>query len=286
MRKSYHDISLPFSVGDTGFHAQNFVYEQFFRTIPRHAHGSGSYEIHYISEGYGQVLTDGLTYALTPNTLFVTGPRIEHAQIPDPECPMCEYCVYLKTEQRRRGQSSRKENPVPDAFLPTHFWLGQDTWHAGRLLRALFEELDLRKTGWELQAEALLKQLLVSLVRNYEKEAGSPVSSPSRFTDRTSFLIEEYFLYQYKNLSLADLSAQLGLGTRQTERLLQKKYGKSFLQKKAEARMSAAAILLADSSRSITSIAEELGYSSIEHFSSAFRKYYAISPRQFRKENP
>ena len=35
--------------------------------------------------------------------------------------------------------------------------------------------------------------------------------------------------------------------------------------------MSAAAILLSDSSRSITSVAEALGYSSMEHFSSAFK---------------
>ena len=47
--------------------------------------------------------------------------------------------------------------------------------------------------------------------------------------------------------------------------------------------MSAAAILLTDKSKNITSIAEELGYSSPEHFSSAFRGYYGTSPREYRK---
>ena len=97
-------------------------------------------------------------------------------------------------------------------------------------------------------------------------------------------MIEEYFLYQYRSLSLEDLAKRLGLSTRQTERLLQKQYGKTFLQKKTEARMSAAAILLSNAEYSITSIAEELGYSSIEHFTSAFRNYYDMSPRQYRKE--
>ena len=60
-------------------------------------------------------------------------------------------------------------------------------------------------------------------------------------------------------------------------------YGKTFQQKKAEARMSAAAILLSDKSRSIASIAEALRYSSGEHFSSAFRKYYNTNPREYRK---
>ena len=49
--------------------------------------------------------------------------------------------------------------------------------------------------------------------------------------------------------------------------------------------MSAASILLTYSDRSISSIAEELGYSSVEHFSAAFRKYYNKSARQYRKES-
>ena len=50
-------------------------------------------------------------------------------------------------------------------------------------------------------------------------------------------IIEDYFLYEYQNLSLEELAVKLGLGTRQTERLLPKHYGKTFLQKKTEARI-------------------------------------------------
>ena len=124
----------------------------------------------------------------------------------------------------------------------------------------------------QLQVELLLQQLLVRLVRTYEekKETGR-ASGFSAAADKTSVIIEDYFLYEYQSLSLEELAGKLGLGTRQTERLLQKHYGKTFLQKKTEARMSAAAILLSDSSRSITSVAEALGYSSMEHCSSAFK---------------
>ena len=136
----------------------------------------------------------------------------------------------------------------------------------------------------EFQAEALLRQLFVKLVRSYEKTMSNKASVRPHSTDKTSVIIDEYFLYQYHSLSLEDLAKRLGLSTRQTGRLLQKQYGKTFLQKKTEARMSAAAILLSNAEYSITSIVEELGYSSIEHFTSAFRNYYATSPRQYRKE--
>lgn len=58
----------------------------------------------------------------------------------------------------------------------------------------------------------------------------------------------------------------------------------NILQKK-ETPHVAASILLTYSDRSISSIAEELGYSSVEHFSAAFRKYYNKSARQYRKES-
>ena len=91
-------------------------------------------------------------------------------------------------------------------------------------------------------------------------------------------------LYEYRTLTLDKLSARLGLGIRQTERLLKDHYGKTFLQKKTEARMSAASILLQNSGLSITQIAEDTGYSCVEHFSASFKRYYGQSASAYRKE--
>ena len=289
MWTDYKDADIHFTIADTRFHTLNFVYERFERSIPSHSHGNGSYEIHYIPQGRGRALIDGVYHEVIPGTLYVTGPHVEHAQSPLLEDPMCEYCIYLKTEKRRRSASSFSagEAELLSVFENTPFWFGQDTQKAGALMMEIFEELQSRRTGCIFQVEALLRQLLVSLVRNfenYEKSGHPKAASLSAAADKTAFIIEEYFLYEYRNLSLEDLAGRLGLGARQTERLLQRQYGKTFLQKKAEARMSAAAILLSDTSRSITSVAEDLGYSSIEHFSSAFKNYYHISPRQYRKE--
>ena len=96
-------------------------------------------------------------------------------------------------------------------------------------------------------------------------------------------IIEEYFLYEYAALSLDSLADRLKVSPRQAQRFLARYYGKTFQEKKAEARMSAAAILLMDRERTITAVAEELGYASSEHFSAAFRQFYGMSPREYRK---
>ena len=65
---------------------------------------------------------------------------------------------------------------------------------------------------------------------------------------------------------------------------LKKYYGKTFQQKKQEARMSAAKIYLTDKRLSITQIAEKLNYSTSQHFTQAFRQHYGITANEYRRQ--
>lgn len=282
MKTLYTDMDIHFSIDNIQIHALNIVFERFTRTIPSHSHGNGCYEIHYIPFGHGKLIADSQYYDISPNTLYVTGPHVEHAQTPIQSDPMQEYCIYLKI----RGTSqSQKKSPVVRTFTSMPFWIGEDTQGIHTLMKQLFDELGHCYTGYQNQVRLLLSQLLIYTVRNYEQHHISQASfSQNNVTESKSIIIDEYFLYEYQSLALDALAGKLKLSTRQTQRLLMDYYGKTFQQKKTEARMSVAAILLSDHTRSITSIAEDLGYSSIEHFSSAFRGFYRMSPREYRNQ--
>lgn len=199
---------------------------------------------------------------------------------------MCEYCIYLKIGRSTHPTDSPYEKSLITLFRQTDFWFGQDTQDIHTLMKQLFSELERRYTGYSVLAETLLKQLIIKLVRNYEgkTEFNTRQASPN-LIDNKYLIIEECFLYEYRTLTLEKLSDRLGLGIRQTERLLKDHYGKTFLQKKTEARMSAASILLQNSDISITQIAEDTGYSCVEHFSAAFKRYYGQSASSYRKES-
>lgn len=282
MKTAYTDMDIRFFVDRIPIQALNIVFECFKRPIPSHSHGNGCYEIHYISAGYGRLQANGRQYDLGPETLYVTGPHVEHAQTPVESDPMQEYCVYLKVQefpQRKTG------SPVMDAFLAAPFWIGTDRQGVHMLMRQIFTELEQRYIGFQNQVKLLLSQLLVCMVRNYEQCQVSPTAfARNNLTNAKSIIIEEYFLYEYQSLSLHGLAGRLKLSPRQTQRLLAEQYQKSFQQKKTEARMAAAAVLLADCNKRIATIAEELGYSSAGHFTSAFRRYYQTSPREYRKQ--
>lgn len=285
MQKRLDNYDLHFSLGGYDFHVSNIVLEQFERTIPSHSHSKNSYEIHYIPYGSGKAHIDGRDYEVIPNTLFITGPFIEHAQIPNPNDPMCEYCIYLKTGRSSAASASSSEKALAALFRNTGFWFGQDSQDIHSLMKQLFFELEHRFTGYSIQAEILLKQLIIKLVRNFENKKEACLSfSPVNLMDNKYLIIEECFLYEYRTLTLDQLSGKLGLGIRQTQRLLKDQYDKTFLQKKTEARMSAASILLKNPAYSITRIAEDTGYSSVEHFSAAFKRYYGLAATAYRKQ--
>lgn len=281
--KFYDKINLSFPIGNVRCHALKFSFEHLGRSFPSHSHSSNSWEIHYIPYGKGTVTLDHKTYPVGPGSFFINGPHMEHSQAPKQEDPMTEYCIYLKFDPKNRPLL-QKENPdFLNQFFLTDQFIGVDKQNMHPLMQSLFRELENKSIGYHSLLESLLTQLIVLSVRNLELPENKEPAAESSVADRSYLIIEESFLYEYQDLTLEMLSSRLGLSHRQTERLLQKHYGKTFLQKKYEAKMSAALPLLKDRSHSITDISVMLGYSSVEHFSAAFRQYYGMSARQWRK---
>lgn len=301
---------LAFSMADLAFSVGNVSCGKISRPIPAHSHGHGCYEIHYIPAGSGTVILNGRARTVSSGCLWTAGPLCEHTQIPLPSDPMWEYCLYLSC----RPTHALPADPFFSRFIETAAFLGQDLFCMEPLFLLLLEELSGRAPGARPMAEALLRQLIVCTARNYAavrrepagETPGQDSSGPGGILDMgtgpnasafckirreapvsvpegESLRIEQYFLGSCKEFSLKTLAGLLGLGPRQTQRLLRTLYGKTFQQKALEARMEQAALLLTQTPSKIGEIADRMGYSSAEHFSAAFRKYYGMTPRDFRK---
>ncbi len=131
-------MDIRFTVEGTSFYALNIIFERFMRVIPAHSHGSDCYEIHYIPYGYGHALINGVSYEITPNTLFVTGPHVEHSQAPVSENPMQEYCIYIK---KAKSGSPALDSPIISLFENNIFWFGHVSQGVHELMRSIFREL-------------------------------------------------------------------------------------------------------------------------------------------------
>ena len=276
-----YEFSWSFEMGSLQITPVHVRIEQLRPIIAAHRHSYVSYEIHYTERGRGTVTVDGQNYEVFPGLLYVTGPGVVHAQMSDPGDPVVEYCLYLNCRQYVRSSS----DPLA-LFVNTPFWMGADNGRFYALMRQLVDENRDPQPDVTQMSEALLRQAVIHLTRLYRsgsESAGRPLSAPALTRDGLMPVLEDAFYYRYATLTLAELARLLNLSVRQTQRLLQESFGKTFSQKLTEARMAAASQLLRNTTLSVTQIAERVGYSSIEHFSSAFRRSVGVSPRQYRQ---
>lgn len=278
----YRNLKIEYEIDNVIFTAISVGEQGFDTPIPKHSHSNNSYEIHYISSGRGTLIANMIKYDISEGMLFITGPGVEHEQISDVNDPMIEFGIYLQVEP----EITPAKGSLTDRFIKTSFFIGSVDESLYVTMKSILSELENQAFGYEFILPPLLKQLTISIIRNYEdtKPGSNPAlkkaSSPN---DLLYLTIEEMFLYHYRDLSLTSLAETINLGTRQTERLLLKHYGKSFQKMRKDAKMSAALMLLTETSKSINEIADELGYSSSEHFSNAFRYEFKQSPLNYRK---
>lgn len=282
MFTQYHDLDISFSMEHTRFRVLNVARERLERIIPSHSHGADSYEIHYNFSGRGQLLSEGHLWELTPGSLYLVGPHVAHAQIPDPDDAQVDDCIYLHLTPSDRGDAS--EDRLTKCFANQTFWIGRDRQDMAPLLNRLLDEFKGESPGRAIWVETLLKQLIVSVVRNLDDPPAAESFRAATPEEAQVFRIEEAFLYEYPVLTLDGLAGRLGLSARQTQRLLLARYGKTFQQKRMEARMSAASILLTRTHRTIAAIACELGYSTPEHFTTAFRREFGCPAAEYRRK--
>lgn len=284
MSNKYNHLDITFTMDSTKFHVSSIMYGCAYRIVQSHSHGSGCYEIHYIPSGYGRAVIDSQLYNLSPRTLYVTGPHVEHSQISEKENPLWEYCVYFYIPHSDELQENPASNTA-DIFSKNKFWFGKDSQNIEATMKQLFSEFEHKQIGYQHQVELLLQQLVIKLVRNYEKnKASSKQYALANLQETSTRIIEDHFLFEYQNSNLDNLSSQLGLSNRQTQRLMKKLYGKTYIQKRIEARMSMAATLLTETEISISEISVKLGFATAEYFSNTFKSYFGISARDYRKK--
>ena len=276
-----YEFSQGFEIGSLLIAPVHVRIEQLRPFIAAHRHSRVSYEIHYTAEGQGTVIVKGEELPVKKGVLYITGPGVVHTQISNTDDPVIEYCLYLNCRKKQTAPAG-----LFSLFADTLFWYGRDDGSIFSLLVQLIDENKNQRPDTWIMSESILKQLIVTLTRKYRSDAsGTPgAHMPFPLTKEGKIpLMEDAFFYRYRTLTIHDLSAQMHLSVRQTQRLIQSHFGKSFSQKLSEARMAAAEQLLAYSDLSVTAISEQMGFSSIEHFSAAFKRAAGMSPREYRR---
>ena len=216
------------------FHWNNYKFNiiqygkgTFYQNMAGHSHAAESYELHYIIGGQGTLITDTGSYPLSAGDFFVTGPNMYHQQNTSREHPLTEIYIYL------RGNSSKTVNSLVSAFLSTNFYFGHHE-ALSPLFEQMIEEQTNKKLGYESVITGIVQILLTEITRLYLPDFALQAQSTDNLNDRRFLIIENAFINN-PSITLSSLSDEIGLCERQTQRLLKKYYGQTFLEKKKEA---------------------------------------------------
>ena len=88
-----------------------------------------------------------------------------------------------------------------------------------------------------------------------------------------------------ENFGVRQLSSLLGLSPSQTLRKIKASSGKSVNQYIREIRLEKAAKLLKKTDQSIAEVSYQVGFSSASYFNKSFRKYYNVTPGDYKNNS-
>lgn len=255
--------------------------------IEMHAHSNLSYELHYIESGHGILRLDDREYTLGPGMLYLTGPGIDHEQIPvSPEWAVelgLYYTVSLPIKRKNKDVSLKSADWVT-SLLDQHFWIGDASTETVRLLHSVYEEVTLQKGGYQENIPFLTGSLLIALNRLYSQQniPSTKIFIP-RSEDEKYLQIERSLLASAGTIGLSALAGEVGLSVRQLQRLIKSHYGTTFKKIQTDYKLKIALRLLKETEETVADIAEAAGFSSADYFGYCFRQKYHVSPTQYRQ---
>ena len=130
----------------------------------------------------------------------------------------------------------------------------------------------------------IISAFFIVLLRNH----GSDVIVPeiaSEGNDENVIFILKYMQENYSTVTLSGLAEFFNYSERQIQRIIKKSTGISFSENIQKLKMKHAAQLLMDPDRPISAVAEDLGYSDVGNFRHIFKKYYGMSPTEYRSRS-
>lgn len=231
-----------------------------------------SYSIVYVIEGEGEYLdTQGNRFILKPGSFFQRLPDVPHSNYINPDKPWRECFIDF----------------------------GKELFNAFSLARIIRTEYTAGETGLDLELIQSIEELTGRLEAAGEDDLPSIVCSAAELTfnifrryicgsqdKKESLIVEKACRVLGQNLekriNIGELCSEQHWGYESFRKAFTKQMGISPGRYRVRRRIDTACQMLMDSGKNISEIAAELGYLSGYEFSSQFKKFTGVSPKNFR----
>ena len=146
-----------------------------------------------------------------------------------------------------------------------------------------YEEYKSNRQYRKRMLNSIINAFFIVLLRNHGANVFVPALTDSD-KDQNLVYILKYMQEHFTTVSLKELAAFFNYSERQLQRIIKTSTGMSFSENILKLKMNHAARLLSNPDLPVAAIAEELGYSDTGNFRAVFKKYYGITPMEFRAQ--
>ena len=236
-----------------------------------------SYLLHFIRSGKGRLIKDEKTYFINSGQVFLIFPGEETIYQADEEDPWLYTWVGFQgilVEDMMRKAGFTPDSPIitcrnMDAMMVT--------------MDALLAAKDLSYTD-ELLRLGYLYQLIALLTQNNDQSEAELPAMEDMDSLYVRAAINMLVNPATPQIKVSDVADAIGISRGYLSLIFKKVMKVSPQEFQFSFRMEKAVNLLRNTSRSISSVAEELGYTDVLSFSKSFHRRFGMSPTAFREQ--
>ncbi len=237
-----------------------------------HTHRQGEYEIHYVTQGAGGLRIKDRQFSLTPGTLIIIPPDMEHGIIYKDTKESLSYYAILFSLESNDFEIKRQLELLE---------IGKRSFHLRDTYRFFFEELRRRGASHRTALRFAAKHQLATLFFLLNEDT-SLLEARDKRIEQALQIMQNHI---HRDLSLQELSSQLGITTQYCIQIFKERMGITPMRYLRKLKIETAEALLTDTNRSLREIAEDLGFYSEFHFSRVFKQYTREAPSRYRRRH-
>lgn len=257
------------------------------RNIPMHLHMI--YEMHVLLNGEAQIISNENSHLLKKGEIALIPPKVYHSiSNVTPQFQLVSLSFQLYPISKPKCQEEFRFHQLLTLLQKQQIHLlgpQPEIIHIIQQIRmqntSLLAETDLINT--------YVMQMLIYLFRAVSPSLEMPVrtrdttakSAKSIEMERQK-VIESYIAERYADSSILELADMLAISEQHLRRFLRDHYSMSFSQLVNSHRINVSKHLLQNTDKTISEIAEQVGFHSFQNFSVTFKKYIGCSASEFR----
>jgi AraC-like DNA-binding protein len=236
-------------------------------------------ELFYVCSGEGQYMVNNRSYTIKAGDIVICNAGVIHGEEPELVKQIYSYSIALSNIKLNKlppnTLTGEDENPVISCGnLST---LVEQLMHLLHLLSLDPEHL---KETCDYLAGSMYSLTTALLESRARHETALIKETPSALARRARHYLNAHY---FEPLTLHEIAERLNVNEYYLSHVFKEEYGIPPMKYVIKRRIGEAQDLLMHKSMPVAEIADSLGYSSVCHFNSMFKKYVGMSPGQYRK---